>query len=384
MASALLMPGRTWEGPLPPLTRAEAETGARLLVDVDHVARAIGPRCALRGGALAEAAAFIETRLRGLGWTVRSEPLAGSGWTARNLAVEVTGTGSDAEIVLVGAHYDTVCASPGADDNASGLAAVLELARLLRGRRFERTVRLVFFANEEEPFHSIGQMGSQVAARASRRRGERIVAMISLESLGIFSDLPRTQAYPWPLGLFYPDRGDFLAFVGDSRSRPLVRAALASFRRHARLPSEGVAAPAWLPGIAWSDHASYWPWPAIMITDTAPFRSRVYHTPADLPEALSIGRLARATVALAAVVADLAAPARHTSQGEKRRSDAEMRRKPTIQGPSHAARPGLQSGQGGRGKHGRSDPFSVDWSTDTGARGRGRLRRGDGSGSFRT
>ncbi|MEA3275961.1 MAG: M28 family peptidase, partial [Pseudomonadota bacterium] len=198
--------------------------------------------------------------------------------------------------------------SPGANDNGSGVAAVLELARLLAGRALARTVRFVAFVNEEPPFSYTPEMGSLVHARAARDRGDRIQAMLSLETIGHYSDRPGSQRYPYPLSLFYPDTADFIGFVGNLGSRQLVRSAVQSFRRHAFFPSEGAAVPAWVKGVGWSDHWSFWQagYPAIMVTDTAFFRYAHYHSAGDTPEKIDYARTARVVEGLASVIADFA------------------------------------------------------------------------------
>jgi hypothetical protein len=132
--------------------------------------------------------------------------------------------------------------------------------------------------------------------------------MLSLETIGWYSDRPGSQRYPFPLGFFYPSSGHFVAFVSNLGSRALLHEALASFRRHAAFPSEGVAAPAWIPGVDWSDQWSFWSegWPALMVTDTAPYRYPHYHTMQDTPDKVDYERLARVLTGLRGVVADLA------------------------------------------------------------------------------
>jgi Zn-dependent M28 family amino/carboxypeptidase len=210
-------------------------------------------------------------------------------------------------IVLVGAHYDTVPGSPGADDNASGVAALIELAGLMGNEGLP--IRFVAFANEEMPYFLSEEMGSWMSARRSRARGETVRAMLSLEMLGYYRDEPRSQTYPPPLGLLYPDRANFIAFVGDLGARGLVRRAIGLFRKHAQFPSEGVAAPSFVPGVTWSDHWSFrrHGFPAVMVTDTAFNRYPHYHLPSDTPERLDYERLARVTLGLAGVLRELAA-----------------------------------------------------------------------------
>jgi Zn-dependent M28 family amino/carboxypeptidase len=175
------------------------------------------------------------------------------------------------------------------------VAAVIELAQALRSWAPQRTWRFALFVNEEPPFFASDQMGSQLHARTARARNERIVAMFSLETIGYYSDAPGSQRYPFPFNLFYPDRGNFLAFVANLRSRALLHQTIATFRAQAQFPSEGVAAPAFIPGVDWSDHGSFWEqgYPALMITDTAPYRYPHYHTARDTPDRVDYERLAR-------------------------------------------------------------------------------------------
>jgi Peptidase family M28 len=208
----------------------------------------------------------------------------------------------------VGGHYDSVLGSPGANDNATGTAAVLELARLLAGQQLARTVRFVAFVNEEAPFFQTDAMGSWVYARRSRARGEQVVGMLSIETIGFYSDVVGSQHYPFPFGLFYPRTGNFIGFVGDIASRALVRRSIAAFRQHTPFPSEGVAAPGWMTGIGWSDHWAFWQegYPGVMVTDTALFRYAPYHTREDTPNRMNYDYMARVVVGLARVVTLLA------------------------------------------------------------------------------
>jgi Zn-dependent M28 family amino/carboxypeptidase len=194
--------------------------------------------------------------------------------------------------------------SPGANDNASGAAAVLALARRFADRPQARTIRFVLFVNEEPPLFWTDQMGSLVYAREAKQRGDDIVAMLSLETMGCFLDEPGSQRYPPPFGMFYPDEGNFIAFVGMSSSGPLVERAVGAFRGACRFPSEGAALPSLVPRVGSSDHWSFWKqgYPALMVTDTAPYRYRHYHKPTDTPDKLDYERLARVVEGLDAVI----------------------------------------------------------------------------------
>ena len=309
---AIAMPGRTHTGPLPALTAPERAVAGRLARDVQHLAGEIGERNVWRFEALQAASQHIQRRLRDLGYAVTLQEFESRGRRVDNLAVERRGTTTPGEIVVVGAHYDSVIGCPGANDNATGVAALLELAAAFAAATPERTLRFVAFANEEPPFFQTSEMGSLQYARAAKAGGERIVAMLSIETIGAYSDAPGSQQYPLRLfGRLYPSEANFIAFVGNFGSRALVRRAIGTFRRETAFPSEGTAAPAWVAGIGWSDHWAFWEqgYPAIMITDTALFRYAPYHTSDDTPDQIAYERMARVVAGLRHVVGDLAAVA---------------------------------------------------------------------------
>jgi hypothetical protein len=289
----LAVPGRSWSGELPPLTDEDRRLRDRLRAHVHAVASR--EHNVWWPEELDRAARYIRDALAEMGYETRDEAFRSGGVAVRNLVAEAAGAARAGEIVVVGAHYDSVAGAPGANDNGSGVAAVLELARAARGWAPTRTWRFALFVNEEPPFFRTAEMGSHVHARGARSRGERIVAMYSLETIGYYSDVPGSQAYPLPFRWFYPDRGDFLAFVANLGSRALLHATIRAFRAEAEFPSEGVAAPAWIPGVDWSDQWSFWRegFPAVMITDTAPYRYPYYHTPQDTPDKVDYDRLAR-------------------------------------------------------------------------------------------
>jgi hypothetical protein len=292
---------------LPPLNERERDLERRLERHVRVLGGDIGERNVFRPARLAAAADHLETLL-GMGHRVESQAFETAGVRVRNLEVEQRGRSRPDEVVVVGAHYDSVIGSPGANDNATGVAAVIELSRLLAERELPPTVRFVFFVNEEPPFYLTGEMGSRHYAERARERGDRIVAMLALETIGYYSDEEGSQQYPFPFHLFYPSRGDFLGFVGNLSSRTLVRRALRCFRCHASLPAEGLAAPGWMAGVGWSDHWSFWQqgYPGVMVTDTALFRYEAYHSAQDTPDRIRYGHLARAVAGLESVVIDLA------------------------------------------------------------------------------
>lgn len=303
---AVRMPGKTFTGPLAPLTSLEMERAATLERHIDVLAVQIGERNVhYQPAALADAEAYIIEELVSYGYTVERETYDADGVEVANVIAVLPGS---AETVVVGAHYDSAPGTPGADDNASGVAALLVLADALEAEKPKRTIRLVAFTNEEPPWFHGEDMGSRHHARNSRERGDDIVAMLSLETLGYYRDEPGTQHYPSPLNLLYPDTGNFVGFVGNVASRSLVRRSIRTFRDEASFPSQGGAVPASIEGVGWSDHRSFWEqgYRAVMVTDTAPNRNPHYHQETDLPGELDVERLSRVVGGLRAVVLDLA------------------------------------------------------------------------------
>jgi Zn-dependent M28 family amino/carboxypeptidase len=305
------MPGASHSGPLPPITVEQTAAADRMKADIDALTSSIGQRSTYHARQLAESALWIKGRLESMGYAVVEHSYASRGAACPNMHVEIRGASPDpslaTEIVLVGAHFDSYQGTPGADDNASGVAMTLELARRFIGSSPTRTLRLTFFVNEEPPAFQTDDMGSLIYARKARADGDRIVAMLSLESVGYYRDEPGSQKYPPPLSSFYPDRGDFIAFVGNIASRALVRRAVGVFRETTPFPSEGASLPDGIPGIGWSDHWAFWQEgiPAIMVTGTAPFRNPHYHTPGDTPEIVDVGRMSRVADGVERVLRDL-------------------------------------------------------------------------------
>lgn len=307
------MPGRSYRGPMPDADEALAAGAARLRQDVEIIANRIGERHVTgRPLQLRQTEEWLLHEFREMGYEVTRQPYkAGPEMEVANIEAVRKGSVRPDEILIIGAHYDTIPGSPGANDNGSGIAALLEVARQFQEVEPQITVRFVAFANEEPPFFRTDLQGSRVYALGCKRLGENVIGMIALETLGYFSDEPGSQLYPAPLSWFYPDKGNFLAFVGNLASRDFVHGCINSFRENETpLPSEGVAAPEFLPGIGLSDHSSFWDhgYPALMLTDTAMFRYPYYHTRDDTPEKIDYQRLALAVRGITVIVNKLAVP----------------------------------------------------------------------------
>ncbi len=294
--AALEMPGRSFSGTLAPLSDDERAIARELRAHVDALAVKIGIRRAVDGDSLHRAEAYARAQLMKAARDVpvTREPIDAPGDPA-NLVLELPGEVAT-PLVIIGAHYDTAPGgTPGANDNATGAAAALVLASRFARAAHRLPIRVVLFANEEPPYFQTDEMGSLVHAKGCRERGEEIRAMFALETMGYYSDEPGSQRYPSPIDRLYPDRGNFIAFVGDLRSRALVREAIGLFRSNARFPSEGASLPDALSGIGWSDHWSFWQcgYSGVMVTDTATFRDPNYHETSDVIDHIDFDRLAR-------------------------------------------------------------------------------------------
>ena len=308
MLPKIRMAGKSYRGPMLPLSGQETELRDALRRDVEKLAGEIGERNVWRYRALAGAADFLEGSFAKSGYQPCRQGYEVAGVTCYNIEAEIQGSDRADEIVIIGAHYDSVEGTPGANDNATGAAAVIALARLFAGEKRSRTVRFVEFVNEEPPYFRSSQMGSVVYAKHCRKRDEKVVAMLSLETIGYYSDERGSQKYPFPFGLIYPSTGNFIGFVGNTLSGCLVRDLVASFRRHTKFPSEGGALPGIIPGIDFSDHWAFWQqgYPGVMVTDTALFRYPYYHAREDTPDKVQYDRLARVVAGLGRVIVDIA------------------------------------------------------------------------------
>ena len=306
---SLVVPGKRHDGPLPPPTAEEQSMAGRLRADVTAIASV--PHNVQHYEAFERAAQYIERSLQGLGYAMDPQVFTVSGRPVRNIEAtrEPKTITASTETLVLGAHYDSFGDAPGANDNGTGTAAVLELARLLKDWQPARTrVRYVLFVNEEPPYYRTPDMGSLRYVKRLVERNEKVKGMLSLETLGAFYDEPGSQTYPPPFGLFYPSTANFVAFIGLPGSRTFLHEVLEPFRRTTAFPSLGGISTDYIPGIGWSDHWSFSQqgYPAVMVTDTALFRYRHYHLPTDTPDKIDYAKLARITKGMERVVREIA------------------------------------------------------------------------------
>lgn len=286
---------------------------SQLRLHVDRLAGLIGPRYLQKPKTIAATIGYIEGQWAGMGYTSSRECYDAIGDEATNIIVEQAGYKRPEEIILLGAHYDTVYSTPGADDNASAIAVLLEVGRLLREHKSNRTIRYVAFACEEPPYFNVDAMGSQHHARQSRLRGDKIRGMLCLEMVGYYSDVANSQKVPplipkW-LRRFFPHRGNFLAAVGNMPSWKLCWRFRRGFKRGARsMPLFSICLPEKINEIRLSDNSSFWDqgYPALMLTDTSFLRNPNYHRASDTLETLDYQRMTEVTLGVASALRYLA------------------------------------------------------------------------------
>jgi len=316
----LRMPGESYQASAAdlqqdkPTQTAPSTTAAKQTVEqelksyVTHLAETIGERNLHQYKKLCEAADFIEAKFNKFGYEPTRQKYLVNGLDCFNIEVEIKGTTTPKEIVIIGGHYDSVVGTPGANDNGSGTAAMLVLANHFRKSKPERTLRFVAWTNEEPPcFQRRDLMGSWVYAEKCRKDDLDIKAVLSLETMGYFTEEKNSQKYPAPLNLMYPSTGNFIGFVSDVNSGGLQRQVIKKFREHAKVPSEGASLPDVLPGVGWSDHWSFWQegYVGLMVTDTALFRYPHYHKKTDTPDKINFPEFAKVVDGLVFVVEDL-------------------------------------------------------------------------------
>lgn len=278
----------------------------RLRSHVYQLAHEIGDRSVFKYNKLKEAANYISGQFKSYGWEPEFQDFIVYNQMVSNVVAAKSAEEHAAGIIIVGAHYDT-CSNPGADDNASGIAVLLELTRLFKDKQANCPVKFVAFVNEEPPFFKSEDMGSRFFARKAKSEKENIKAVLILESVGYFSDKPRSQAYPLFFGPFYPNKGNFIGMVSSFGSCRLLAKIKTILRNQAGIPVESVVAPAFVEGIDFSDHWSFWKegYPALMFTDTAFYRNPNYHTLEDTYEKLDYRSMAKLTEELLVVLTEL-------------------------------------------------------------------------------
>lgn len=251
----------------------------------------IGERHLWKEGSLDRTADYIESTLTSSGYSVHRQTYSCYGKNVSNLIVEKAGT--EQEVVVIGAHYDTVPGTPGADDNASAVAGLLELARLHRNIPNKKTLLFVAFANEEPPCFGFSNMGSMVHAKSLKEAERPVEVMVSLEMIGYFRP-ERIQNYPLPgMNLFYPRTADFIGVVGNFRSSKYVSLFKKGIRKYSAIEARSLTGPEFFGGINLSDNSSFWRhgFKAIMVTDTSFFRNPHYHQETDTIDTLDFEKM---------------------------------------------------------------------------------------------
>lgn len=303
----LKMPESSFEGTIPALNKKESQIKDNLNKHVDFLANTIGQRNVYTLNSLKQSAKYISDKLAICNTNpVSQEYLIDQLSVSNVIGTKTTSTNSKG-VIVIGAHYDTILDSPGANDNATGVAAMLELCRLLSKHNFNHTIKFVGFVNEEPPFFKTNKMGSYVFAKHLKENGIHVKGMLSLETIGAYYPEPNTQQYPPLLKKIYPNQGDFVAFISNPTSSWLLKSMIKSFRQTSSFPSEGLMAPGSIQGVDWSDHWAFWQfgYPAIMVTDTALFRYPYYHTHNDTHDKVDFESLARVVNGLEKVLIKL-------------------------------------------------------------------------------
>lgn len=268
----------------------------------------IGERHLFHYQNLQKAAQYISENFKSYGYAPEWQTYNINEMEFSNIIATKEGRVDPKKIIVAGAHYDTVRGTPGADDNASGVAGVLELSRILSQEEINKTIKFAAFVNEEPPFFRTRKMGSRVYSKQAKKKKDDIIAMFSFEMIGYFSEEERSQHYPLGLRLWYPREANFIALVGNTRSRKFVKQVSRLFKKHSQFGLESISLPAIIPGIDFSDHWSFWRegYNAAMITDTAFYRYLDYHGPRDTYDRLDYGKMAEVVEGFKNVLRELA------------------------------------------------------------------------------
>jgi hypothetical protein len=287
----------------------ESEILNNLKKTVHVLAREIGSRGYNQMSELSRTIEYISKELTEYGYTVLDQPYEYRGNMYKNIYVEKAGTKEPDKILVIGAHYDTVTGTPGADDNASAVAGLLELARLLAETPLNKTVHFVAFTLEEPPLFRSKKMGSYVYAKSLKQAGRNVEGMICLEMIGYFTDEPGSQVFPLPfMRWFYPTTGNFITLVSNIESRGFLKRVKSGFKKGSDLPVETLSTVFIVPGVDFSDHRNFWKhgYKALMVTDTAFYRNPQYHGIGDVPEILDYERMTEVVLGLKSAIEELA------------------------------------------------------------------------------
>ena len=254
---------------------------------------------------LAQVENYIEKEFTSYGLTVENDIFSYRGRRFRNI-IGQGGSNPRSPLIIVGAHFDSVTGSPGADDNASGVAVMLEAARTLTKGRLRSPVLFCAFNLEE-----LNMIGSTHFAKKLKAAGAKVNAMISLEMVGYTDSRPGTQKYPIGLSWFYPEQGNFIAVVGNWSSNSLLRKFSRLLRQVPGLPVETLAVPgngSLIPAVRLSDHSPFWDldYPALLVTDTSFFRNPHYHGHSDTIDTLDLGFMAKVCEGVVGAVSQMA------------------------------------------------------------------------------
>jgi len=308
--NVVVMPGTSYNNGLVALTESDEAIKSALQQHVKQLAVTIGERNQFIKGSLEKSAKYIKDEFSKCSSKVTFEAYLSKNNEVKNVVAmsnKRNKGNSEQGVIVIGAHYDSAVDSPGANDNATGVAALLVLCNRLKNYSFKHNIHWVAFTNEEPPFFKSNSMGSYVYAKSLHKNKVNVVGMFSLETMGTYSSEPNSQEYPSPLEKIYPDKANFIAFIGNLASETVLKTSIDEFRNTTKFPSEGIIAPATIPGVDWSDHWSFWQfdYPAIMITDTALYRSPHYHTPTDTYDKVNFNELAQVVNGLQKVIIKL-------------------------------------------------------------------------------
>jgi hypothetical protein len=274
---------------------------------VSYFADTLGQRNPPHYEALTAARDWITAIWESQGYEVKTQSFLVEGKECTNLEIEIPGRSVPSEIVILSAQYDTWPDAPGANNNGSGMAVLLKLSEMLKSHQPDRTLRLVAFTTQEPPYTNTEAMGSLRYAQRCRERDEDIRVEISMDAIGIYKHEPGTQKIPFPFSLFYPSRGNFLAFIADLKTRPYVVETTRGFKKGSSFPIEAASVPGWVKGASWSDHGSFWQYgyAGMQITDTGTYRALSHTTSEDTIEKIDFTALARITIGMYCSILEL-------------------------------------------------------------------------------